>query len=159
MPEVLVERVRSILGVPGTEPRSARTGERLETVDQVFVGKELDGEWEADGGAGGAGSLEDLLHGLNEEGRGEYGSAEWQQLGSGSKRVPSPMLWRVFPVHGRKAVLPVMTWFPRGYGGDSMPQISSGSGLYRYLQSVLGFEASLTGERLSDDALEGADVG
>jgi hypothetical protein len=143
------EKVRSILGVPETGARTGGAGERLQTTDQVFVGKELPGGWEAagGGGAGGGRSLEDLLHGLNEESRG--GEPERSQLGFGTPRLPSPMLWRVFSTANGRGVLPVMTWFPCGYEDGSSPCLAADGELDGYVGGDLGFETSLAGGRLA----------
>lgn len=152
--KVGLARVQKVLGVPGTEPRSGGHHDRLRTQDQVFVGKELAGRWDAVQGGGPTyttAELESALHGLNERHRGD--DPERLQLGSGQPRRPSPMMWRTFPVHGRSAVLPVMTWFPYGYEDGEIPRLDPDSGggqggLYDYLHGRLGFEYSLTGGAL-----------
>jgi RAMP superfamily len=140
------EHVRAELGVPVSKPRTACADERLTSLDQIFVGKELEGEWDAAGGGGGKGTLEALVHGRNEQGRG--GELERRQLGSGKPRKPSPMLWRIFPVAGKRAYRAVLTWFPAGYDADVLPQIDRSSGLYAYLHGDLGFDKSLTAGEL-----------
>ncbi len=139
-------KVAAILGRPGEEPRAPGDGWKLTTLDQVFVGKELPGEWEAGrkraGHAGAA--LEQLVHGRNEKHRGA--EPDKSQLGSvAGGRRPSPMMWRLFPTAGRSAYLPVMTWFPTGYEAGAPVRLDRGGELFKYLHGDLGFDKSLAG--------------
>jgi hypothetical protein len=138
-------KVGAILGRPGSGPRAS--GDTLTTLDQVFVGEELPGVWEAAGGpARGVGeALESIVHGLNEIARGT--DPDRSQLGSANPRLPSPILWRLFPVAGKPAFLPLMTWFPRNYPGP--PRLDRSGKVYDYLHNHLRFEKSLTGNDLA----------
>lgn len=131
--------LRMVAGTLGAPLNGARGPDhsRLVTCDQVFVGARIDAVWDIEGGTG---ALEQRLHGLNEEGRG--GTQEADQLGhANNSRLPSPMMWRVFPVPGG-GYRPVMTWFPYGYPAGSNPRIPSVSELADYLRT-LGFDESL----------------
>ncbi len=142
-------QVATVCDRPGDGPR-ASGDERLTTVDQVFVGKELPGAWEAGGrrAASRGEALEQLVHGRNERGRG--GLPDRLQLGSAKKdRRPSPMMWRLFPVAGRPAYLPVMTWFPTGYEAGAPVRLARDGELYKHLYGDLGFEKSLAGNDLA----------
>lgn len=63
-------------------------------------------------------------------------------------RLPSPMMWRFFPVAGKPAFLPVMTWFPTGYKPAAPARLAASEGVFKYLHGKLGFEKSLTGRDL-----------
>ncbi len=140
-----MQRVASVLGRPDEGPRVSTKLWELRTQDQVFVGKELPGIWQASNPKKAEGNLEGIVHGLNKDGRGT--GPDQQQLGLADPRLPSPMMWRLFPVADKQAFLPVMTWSPLDYTG--YPQIALGGGLYKYLHGELGFEKSLTGTELA----------
>lgn len=107
---------------------------RLQTPDQVFVGRELPDGYDPAGG-----STEQTLHGLAEDSRGHAHG----ELGSSAKpRHASPMMWRVFRLATGKLV-PVMTWSPLRTA--SVPP----SGLHDYLTSNLGISRSLAGNPLT----------
>lgn len=143
-------KVGAILGRPDKQSRTSGDDWRLTTLDQVFVGKELSGAWEASGTPStvrGA-ALEEIVHGLNELGRGD--APDRHQLGSTKPdRSPSPIMWRLFPVHKGGAFLPVMTWFPAGYQAAVTPKLNPVGGVFKYLHDGLGFEKSLTGQSLA----------
>jgi hypothetical protein len=95
-------KVASICGRPGRQARQET--DELITRDQVFVGGEIRGGWEAAGGpVRGEESLESIVHGLNEKARGD--KPDSIQLGSANPRQPSPMTWRLFSVSGKAARL------------------------------------------------------
>jgi hypothetical protein len=140
-------RVRTACGKPDESAR--RASDQLITQDQVFVGKELPGVWAAGSARGGTGNLESIVHGLTDSDAARGATPDRQQLGSAEPRQPSPMMWRLFPVAGRAAFLPVMTWFPTGYGPSAPIRLDRSGGVFRYLHSELGFEMSLTGNDLA----------
>lgn len=140
----------AILPRPSQVPRASGDDWELSTLDQVFVGKELPGAWEAGGRptADRGEALEQIVHGLNEVSRGS--KPQSLQLGSiKPDRQPSPMMWRLFPIVGRAAYLPVMTWFPTGYKPTVPVQLARSEGVFKYLHEKLGFEKSLTGGDLA----------
>lgn len=121
------------------------------------MGKALSGTWEASGKLGSDRKefLEQIVHGLNESHRGT--GPDSLQLGSVKRdRRPSPMIWRLFPLAAGKAYLPVMTWFPTGYGASTPVRV--GADLFRYLNGALGFDKSLTGNPLAAQASQPAAV-
>jgi hypothetical protein len=129
-------------------PRTNVLGEELASLDQVFVGKVLRGTWQASGRSAATGeeSLEQIVHGLNADHRGT--GPDTLQLGSVKPdRRPSPMMWRLFPLAAGKAFVPVMTWFPTGYGASTPVRV--GADLFKYLNGSLGFDKSLTGADLA----------
>lgn len=145
--EAGLTKAGSICGRPGRQDRQET--QSLDTLDQVFVGsKELRGQWEAAGGpVPGEESLESIVHGLNEDARGD--EPDRSQLGSAKpRRLPSPILWRFFPVPGKNAFRPVMTWFPTGYGSTTPVKLNPDGGVFKHLSKKLGFKASLTGNDL-----------
>lgn len=148
--ETGLTKVGSICRRPGRHDR--QNTEFLDTLDQVFVGeKDLLGKWEADGGpAHGVGeSLESIVHGLNEKGRGaDPAHPDRRQLGSASPRLPSPMMWRFFPIPGKAAFRPVLTWFPTGYKSTPVRLDRSGK-VFHHLSEKFGFERSLAGGDLA----------
>lgn len=147
--EAGLTKAGSICGRPGRQDRQET--QSLDTLDQVFVGrKELHGQWEAAGGpARGVGeSLESIVHGLNEKARGDEPD-DRRQLGSADPRLPSPILWRFFPVPGKAAFRPVMTWFPTGYEPDVPVKLDPSRGVFKHLYEKFGFKTSLTGNGLA----------
>lgn len=147
-----LRRVCKTLGRPDEKPRRAADGDQLFTLDQVFVGRVLEGTWQASNSPRRSVGeiLEQILHGLNEAGR-EQGCRhpEPLQLGRANPRLPSPMLWRCFARHDGRAFIPVMTWFPHEFSHSSFPQLTEAGGVYRYLNEELGFKTSLTGGMLA----------
>lgn len=148
--EAGLSKVGSICPRPGRQDRQET--QSLDTLDQVFVGcKELPGKWEADGSARWARegeSLESIVHGFNENARGA--EPDRSQLGSAKPhRLPSPILWRFFPVPGKAAFRPVMTWLPTNYGSITPVKLNRSGEVFRYLSSKFGFETSLTGNPLA----------
>lgn len=117
----------------------------MATTDQMFIGKPQVGIFDVVAAGSSNGTLENAIHGCNEKHRG--GALERKQLGSIEPRVPSPMLWRLFPT--KDGYLPVLTWFPTGYPPDGRPRIDPGSPLFRYLNGTLGFDRSLAGGELA----------
>jgi hypothetical protein len=139
-------RACSSCGRPGQQDR--RETQSLDSLDQVFVGeKELVGRWEAAGGPiPGQESLESIVHGFNEDARGA--DPDRSQLGSAKpNRLPSPILWRFFPIPGKAAFRPVMTWFPTGYGSEPAKLDPSGK-VFKHLSETFGFNKSLAGNSL-----------
>ena len=135
------------------------------SLDQVFVGGEILPEEEAywhvarstTGRLGpergdSATSLESRLHGLAQDARGD--ELHRKQLGMGSSKPPSPMIWRVFPMPtADDGHTVVMTWSPVDYanGPDApIPQIApiAGGGLSDYLRNQLKLGRSLEGTEL-----------
>lgn len=137
---------------------------QLRSLDQVFVGSRQRGyRWHVERG-GGPGpehrdlgsSFEALLHGLNPRDRGS--ASNQLQLGRGSSKPPSPMIWRLFPSPSGSSI-PVMTWSPLGYPQSVEPQLDAEEAgkLRRYLTDELGFEQSLTGGYLWSSGPESED--
>lgn len=136
-----LQKVEAELGAPGKDPR-ASTDTQLATRDQVFVGERIDAEWNIRSGTR---DLEDLLHGRNERDRGDAREAD--QLGRATNpRLPSPMMWRVYPAP-EGGYLPVMTWFPHNYPTGEYPEVPTNSALSEYLNKF-GFQDSLIGQAL-----------
>jgi hypothetical protein len=140
-------RVQSICGKPDASAR--RVSDKLITLDQIFVGKELPGVWEAGSARGGSGNLEWLVHGRTDSDEARGAAPDRKQLGSANpQRRPSPMMWRLFPVAGKAAFLPVMTWFPTDYPPAGPVYLNKSEGAFKYLHNDLGFETSLAGNDL-----------
>jgi CRISPR/Cas system CMR-associated protein Cmr1 (group 7 of RAMP superfamily) len=149
-PEKLAQRLATGLTTAinrfGGTPTSARMSSnwfRLSSLEQVFVGKFLNGK-EYDSMRHG---MEDLLHGLDENARSNNGT-EKKQLGRAKGgRQASPMLWRPIPVYGDdrrlSGYIPVMTWSPLEDFPSTPPQLSPRTGLDRYLREKLGFDVPL----------------
>jgi hypothetical protein len=138
--------VRTVCGQPDASPRRA-SGELI-TQDQVFVGKEIPGVWEAGSARGGRGNLETIVHGLTDTDTARGPAPDRAQLGSADPRRPSPLMWRLFRMAGKDAFLPVMTWIPTGYPAGPV-YLDKSEGVFRYLHGELGFERSLTGNDLA----------
>ncbi|MFL6261107.1 MAG: hypothetical protein ACJ76Y_15505 [Thermoanaerobaculia bacterium] len=142
-------QVHSICGRPDESARQV-TGALL-TQDQIFVGKELPGVWEAGSARGGSGNLESIVHGRTDSDEARGAAPDRKQLGSAAtnNRQPSPMMWRLFPVAGKAAFLPVMTWFPTDYPSAGPVYLNKSEGAFKYLHNDLGFETSLAGNDLA----------
>ena len=147
--EAGLTKVGSICERPGRQDRQET--QSLDTLDQVFVGKELPGVWQASAAPQSSrGNLEAITHGRNEDARGA--DPDRSQLGSANpRRLPSPILWRFFPVPGKAAFRPVMTWFPSSYGPAAPVKLNRSGGVFTYLHDQLGFEKSLTGNGLASE--------
>lgn len=122
-------RVQQQLEVPRTDAdRMSHQFFRLDTLDQIFVGRRLDASYDGE-----VGGMEHLLHGLGLNGRGPQS----EEMGTPSPRLASPMLWRAYPALGG-GYIPVLTWSPL-----HATQIARGSGMHSYLSNHLGFHESL----------------
>lgn len=172
--------VLGITPEPRRSSRSSNDDFALRSLDQVFIGTSLTGApsdherrpggsvglvraedrdrdygWHLEKGTGRApgptdatASLESLLHGLDPAARG--GSPEREQLGLPKPRLPSPMLWRLYP-SSAGGHLPVMVWSPVDYPPNDYPQLHADRAgpLCSYLSQDLGFAASLAGNSLT----------
>jgi RAMP superfamily protein len=143
-----LDKVASICGRPGRNPRQAT--DALLSQDQVFVGsKELKGKWQAETEpAYDKDSLEHIVHGLNEDARGP--EPERSQLGfTKPHRLPSPILWRFFPIPGKAAFRSVMVWFPTDYPANSPVHLDLDGRVFDHLRRNFGFQTSLAGNALA----------
>jgi hypothetical protein len=122
-------------GGPGPAARSTCTWFQVSTIDQIFVGRPLQGAYHKPGS-----QLEQDLHGMTIASRSTV-PGEPREMGQPKPRLASPMMWRLFRAPG--GFIPVMTWSPIG-----VPQISKMSGMYKYLNGKLGFDLSLAGNPL-----------
>lgn len=124
--------------------REGSDGFRLQSMDQIFVGK----PFAVDVHSLGFLKWADHTHGLNEMGRGPGLRTEADQLGRPKSAPASRMVWTWHQIGSEdlaKVVLvPVMTWSPT----LDCPIVLGSPGMRNYVRDKLGFEVSLTGNPL-----------